>query len=168
MTLRAEVEDALCLVELRGFEPLTPCMPSRNPSMAPTTHPCVTGPDARAVVLPRGGSRGLVRLALLPRCCPPAIGNPPLPRRSERWRAPPCEGNAGPSHTSAAPCVAPPCRSSTALATQGHVVLHPVSRGFVSGKSLANSHRPGPPRPCAICLRPGWRMPVSPRGGSTS
>ena len=26
-TLRAEVEDALCLVELRGFEPLTPCMP---------------------------------------------------------------------------------------------------------------------------------------------
>jgi hypothetical protein len=27
MTLRAEGEDALCLVELRGFEPLTPCMP---------------------------------------------------------------------------------------------------------------------------------------------
>jgi hypothetical protein len=27
MTLRAGVEDALCLVELRGFEPLTPCMP---------------------------------------------------------------------------------------------------------------------------------------------
>jgi hypothetical protein len=26
--LRAEVCDALCLVELRGFEPLTPCMPS--------------------------------------------------------------------------------------------------------------------------------------------
>jgi hypothetical protein len=25
--LRAGVEDALCLVELRGFEPLTPCMP---------------------------------------------------------------------------------------------------------------------------------------------
>ena len=31
MTLRAEVEDTLCLVELRGFEPLTPCMPSRDP-----------------------------------------------------------------------------------------------------------------------------------------
>ena len=30
MALRAEVEDALCLVELRGFEPLTPCMPSRD------------------------------------------------------------------------------------------------------------------------------------------
>jgi len=27
MVLRAEGEDALCLVELRGFEPLTPCMP---------------------------------------------------------------------------------------------------------------------------------------------
>jgi hypothetical protein len=27
MALRARVEDALCLVELRGFEPLTPCMP---------------------------------------------------------------------------------------------------------------------------------------------
>jgi hypothetical protein len=27
MTLRARVEDALCLVELRGFEPLTPRMP---------------------------------------------------------------------------------------------------------------------------------------------
>jgi hypothetical protein len=27
MALRAGVEVALCLVELRGFEPLTPCMP---------------------------------------------------------------------------------------------------------------------------------------------
>ena len=30
-TLRAGVEDGLCLVELRGFEPLTPCVPSRDP-----------------------------------------------------------------------------------------------------------------------------------------
>jgi hypothetical protein len=30
MTLRAEGGDALCLVELRGSEPLTPCMPSRD------------------------------------------------------------------------------------------------------------------------------------------
>jgi hypothetical protein len=30
-TLRSGVQDALCLVELRGFEPLTPCMPSRDP-----------------------------------------------------------------------------------------------------------------------------------------
>jgi hypothetical protein len=59
------------VVELRGFEPLTPCMPSRNPSTAPTTHPCVAGPCAIAVVLARGGSRGLVRLDLLPRCCRP-------------------------------------------------------------------------------------------------
>jgi hypothetical protein len=27
MAFRAVGEDALCLVELRGFEPLTPCMP---------------------------------------------------------------------------------------------------------------------------------------------
>jgi hypothetical protein len=30
-TLRRMAGDALCLVELRGFEPLTPCMPSRDP-----------------------------------------------------------------------------------------------------------------------------------------
>jgi len=30
MALRVEAGDALCLVELRGFEPLTPCMPSRG------------------------------------------------------------------------------------------------------------------------------------------
>ena len=30
-TLRGWAGDALCLVELRGFEPLTPCMPSRDP-----------------------------------------------------------------------------------------------------------------------------------------
>jgi hypothetical protein len=29
MALRAGVEVALCLVELRGFEPLTPCMPCK-------------------------------------------------------------------------------------------------------------------------------------------
>jgi hypothetical protein len=37
MALRAEGEDALCLVELRGFEPLTPCMPSSDPDKAPYT-----------------------------------------------------------------------------------------------------------------------------------
>ena len=36
MTLRAEGGDALCLVELRGFEPLTPCMPC---SFGPLSHP---------------------------------------------------------------------------------------------------------------------------------
>jgi hypothetical protein len=30
-TLSGRPADALCLVELRGFEPLTPCMPSRDP-----------------------------------------------------------------------------------------------------------------------------------------
>jgi hypothetical protein len=35
MALRAEGEDALCLVELRGFEPLTPCMPLTSQPLAP-------------------------------------------------------------------------------------------------------------------------------------
>jgi hypothetical protein len=35
MALRAGVEVALCLVELRGFEPLTPCMPSTSRPLAP-------------------------------------------------------------------------------------------------------------------------------------
>jgi hypothetical protein len=33
--IRAGVEDALCLVELRGFEPLTPCMPLTSQPLAP-------------------------------------------------------------------------------------------------------------------------------------
>jgi hypothetical protein len=35
MALRAGVEVALCLVELRGFEPLTPCMPLTSQLLAP-------------------------------------------------------------------------------------------------------------------------------------
>jgi hypothetical protein len=35
MALRAEGEDALCLVELRGFEPLTPCMPLTSQPLTP-------------------------------------------------------------------------------------------------------------------------------------
>jgi hypothetical protein len=35
MALRAEVDVALCLVELRGFEPLTPCMPLTSQPLAP-------------------------------------------------------------------------------------------------------------------------------------
>jgi hypothetical protein len=31
MALSGSAGDALCLVELRGFEPLTPCMPSGDP-----------------------------------------------------------------------------------------------------------------------------------------
>jgi hypothetical protein len=71
MTLRAEVEDALCLVELRGFEPLTPCMPSRNPSRSAPTKPYIAGHSTEVVLVTRGVSRGLVRLELLPPCCPP-------------------------------------------------------------------------------------------------
>jgi hypothetical protein len=35
MALRAGVRDVLCLVELRGFEPLTPCMPLTSQPLAP-------------------------------------------------------------------------------------------------------------------------------------
>jgi hypothetical protein len=34
MAFRASVEVALCLVELRGFEPLTPCMPLTSQAFA--------------------------------------------------------------------------------------------------------------------------------------
>jgi hypothetical protein len=59
------------VVELRGFEPLTPCMPSRNPSRSAPTKPCIAGHSTEVVLVTRGVSRGLVRLELLPRCCPP-------------------------------------------------------------------------------------------------
>ena len=35
MTLSGSAADALCLVELRGFEPLTPCMPLTSQPLAP-------------------------------------------------------------------------------------------------------------------------------------
>src|SRR4029450_8856533 len=57
--------------ELRGFEPLTPCMPSRDPDRSGPTKPRITRHHTEAVVVTRGVSRGLVRLQLLPRCCPP-------------------------------------------------------------------------------------------------
>jgi hypothetical protein len=63
----------LCLVELRGFEPLTPCMPSRNPGTSAPTQPRITRHHTETVVVTHGVSHGLVRLELLPRCCPPTI-----------------------------------------------------------------------------------------------
>jgi hypothetical protein len=73
-----------------------------------------------------------------------AMGSSP---KTLRWWPLPCEGNAGTTRTLSRRCVAPQRRSSTAAATQGQVVLHPVSRGVVSGKSLATPHRPpGPGR----------------------
>jgi site-specific DNA recombinase len=59
------------VVELRGFEPLTPCMPSRNPSRSAPTKPYIAGHSTEVVLVTRGVSRGLVRLELLPPCCPP-------------------------------------------------------------------------------------------------
>jgi hypothetical protein len=65
----------LCLVELRGFEPLTPCMPSRDPGKSSIMKPRITSRHAEAVVVARGVLRGLVWLELLPRCCRPTIVN---------------------------------------------------------------------------------------------
>jgi hypothetical protein len=60
------------VVELRGFEPLTPCMPSRDPDRSGPTKPRITRHATEPVVVTRGVSRGLLRLQLLPRCCPAA------------------------------------------------------------------------------------------------
>jgi hypothetical protein len=71
MALRARVEDALCLVELRGFEPLTPCMPSRNPGRSALAKPHITRHHSEAIVMIRSVSRGLMLLEMLPHCCRP-------------------------------------------------------------------------------------------------
>ena len=70
-TLSGSAADALCLVELRGFEPLTPCMPSRDPGKSSIMKPRITSRHTEAVVVTRGVLRGLVWLEVLPRCCPP-------------------------------------------------------------------------------------------------
>jgi hypothetical protein len=71
MALTAEREDALCLVELRGFEPLTPCMPSRDPHHGTHTKPCVAGRFNAPRRLVRGGSCGFV----VQSCCAAAARN---------------------------------------------------------------------------------------------
>src|SRR4029450_13500180 len=82
MALRAEGEDALCLAELRGFEPLTPCMPSRDTSKSSLMKPRITSRHTEAVVVAGGVLRGLVWLELLPRCCPPNDRELHVPRCS--------------------------------------------------------------------------------------
>jgi hypothetical protein len=57
------------VVELRGFEPLTPCMPSRDPGKSSTMKPHITRHHSEAIVVMRGVSRGLMRLEMLPLCC---------------------------------------------------------------------------------------------------
>jgi hypothetical protein len=95
MALRAEGEDALCLVELRGFEPLTPCMPSRDPDRSGPTKPRITRHATEAVVVTCGVWRGLVRLQLLPTCCPPNDHEHAPPPGPRRWRPLPCECESG-------------------------------------------------------------------------
>jgi hypothetical protein len=49
--------DALCLVELRGFEPLTPCMPCHP---HPFTRPSVALRGTASTLLNMGAERGAV------------------------------------------------------------------------------------------------------------
>src|SRR5215207_8237650 len=49
MALSGRPADALCLVELRGFGTLTPCLPSRNPGRPAATKPRITGHSTEAV-----------------------------------------------------------------------------------------------------------------------
>src|SRR4029453_3557087 len=69
-----------------GFEPLTPCMPSRDPDRSGPTKPRITRHHTEAVVVTRGVSRGLVRLQLLPRCCPPYDHEHAPAPGARRWR----------------------------------------------------------------------------------
>jgi hypothetical protein len=73
--------DALWLVELRGFEPLTSCMPSRDPGKSSIMKPRITSRHTEAVVVTRGVLRGLVWLELLPCCCPPNDRELHVPRQ---------------------------------------------------------------------------------------
>jgi hypothetical protein len=82
-------------VELRGFEPLTPCMPSRDPDRSGPTKPRITRHPTEAVVVTRGVSRGLVRMQLLPRCCPPNDHEHAPPPGPRRWRPLPRESESG-------------------------------------------------------------------------
>ena len=116
------------VVELRGFEPLTPCMPSRNPGRSAPTKPRITRHPTEAVVVTRGVSRGLVRLQLLPRCCPPNE-HEHAPLGPRRWRPLPCEASAAPTHSSPAPRSALHRPSSSALTGRGDVLPRMASQG---------------------------------------
>src|SRR5215216_3818306 len=69
MALRGSAADALCLVELRGFEPLTPCMPYT----ACRHEHCCSEPSP----LVNAGSRLTARY----RCCP-LMSPGPCPRHA--------------------------------------------------------------------------------------
>jgi hypothetical protein len=60
----------LCLVELRGFEPLTSCMPSREPQHdahhEPQRHRAIQQHKEVGLVMARVGSSGWVAALLLP------------------------------------------------------------------------------------------------------
>ena len=58
--------------------------------------PRIAGHPTEAVVVTRGASRSLVRLQLLPGCCPPNGPEHTPIGRATRWRPLPCEVKNGP------------------------------------------------------------------------
>jgi hypothetical protein len=68
----------------------------------------------------------------------------------------PCERSAGLTRTSAPPRVVPYQSRSTAMAARGEALLQLVSRGVVSGKSLAR-HLGSTTRPSGSWCPGGWR-----------
>src|SRR4029450_13472182 len=73
MALRAEGEDALCLVELRGFEPLTPCMPSRDPHHSAHHEASRSRPSQQSRKVAEWWFTWLRRAELLRACCANAL-----------------------------------------------------------------------------------------------
>jgi hypothetical protein len=105
------------VVELRGFEPLTPCMPSRDPDRSGPTKPRITRHATEAVVVTCGVWRGLVRLQLLPTCCPPNDHEHAPPPGPRRWRPLPCECESGVFLTVGRVAAAPAWRNRSKFTT---------------------------------------------------
>jgi len=131
-----------------GFEPLIPCMPSRNRGRPSTTKPHITSHHTNAVVVTRGVSHGLVQLELLPRCCRP---------NSHEHAPPPGQCGGGLCHvkTSPRPCV-PHLGHPSAMSPQvggriheGVTLEREGSRCVVAGRLLAAE-----PTVCLLNLTP--------------
>ena len=99
MVLRAGVEVALCLVELRGFEPLTPCMPyTACPGERRCSEP---SPLVKARAQLSAGHRCCPLLP--PASCPRHAPRAPLRVQPGETGRPPTEAVASPSADRPAP-----------------------------------------------------------------
>src|SRR4029450_10303310 len=126
-TLRAEGEDALCLVELRGFEPLTPCMP------------WTACPRERGGGGPSPLVRARAQLSAGHRCCP-LLSPAPCPRHAPSADRRHCETAASGSIWSRTP---PPPPSPWPTS-------YPRPRAHLSWSELY--WVPGPSRRCLNCV----------------